>query len=85
MDIVRVLKRKDGASVVVAVALGLILNSAVAGWSSRPAEWLAGSNSVGGGWRANFWEPLWTLLVELVVLELVIRLYVALSGGQGKK
>jgi len=85
MDIVRILKRKDASSVVVAIALGLFVEQAVGAWASRPAEWLAGANSGGGGWRANFWGPLWLLLIELLVLELLIRLYVMLAKSQNSK
>ncbi len=85
MDIVKVLKRKDASSVVVAIVLGLLVNGAVQSWSDRPAAWLSGQSSMGDGWNAGLWRPLVTLVVELVVLELVIRVYAALTSSQGKK
>lgn len=85
MDIVKVLKRKDASSVVVAVVLGLLVNSAVQDWAYRPAAWLSGDSTNGGGWNAGLWRPLVTLVVGLVVLEIVIRLYTALAGTQDKR
>ncbi|MEO6761216.1 MAG: hypothetical protein ABI220_02450 [Candidatus Saccharimonadales bacterium] len=85
MDIVRVLKRKDAASVVVAVVLGLLVFGAVQAWASRPADWLSGQDSAGSGWNEGFWRPLVTLVIELIVLEIVLRIYAALAGTQNKK
>lgn len=85
MDIVKVLKRKDAASVVVAVVLALLVNGAVQDWAYRPAAWLSSENTTGGGWNAGLWRPLVTLVVELIVLEIVIRVYTALAGNSGKR
>lgn len=85
MDIVKVLKRKDASSVVVAVVLGLLVNSAVQDWAYRPSAWLSGESTSGGGWNAGLWRPLVTLVVGLIVLEIVIRVYTALAGTQGRK
>lgn len=85
MDTVKVLKRKDASSVVVAVVLALLVNGAVQAWADRPAAWLSGQTTMGGGWNAGLWRPLVTLVVGLVVLEIVIRVYTALAGAQGKK
>jgi hypothetical protein len=83
--VVKVLKRKDASSVVVAVVLAMILGQAVQTFSDRPAAWLSGSSSLGGGWRAGLWAPLLTLVVELIVFELLIRAYVWLADMQAKK
>ena len=85
MDIVKVLKRKDASSVVVAVVLALFVSNAVDQWSDRPAAWLSGQSTSGDGWNAGLWQPLITLVVELVIFEIVIRLYTMLSGGQSSK
>ena len=84
MDIVKVLKRKDASSVVVAVVLGLLVNSAVQDWAYRPAAWLSGQSTTGGGWNAGLWRPFITLVVGLIVLEIVLRIYAALAGGKTK-
>lgn len=86
MTTVKILKRKDAASVLVAIVLALIVSGAVESWSARPAEWLSGVSSAGGGWRAGVWEPLLRLIVELIVLEIVVRVYISLNTSQqGKK
>jgi len=85
MDIVKVLKRKDASSVVVGVVLALLVNNAVQDWAYRPAAWLSSEQTNGGGWNAGLWRPLITLVVELIVLEIVIRVYTGLAGTSGKK
>lgn len=85
MAMVKVLKRKDAASVVVAVVLGLILERAVTDWAARPSDWLTGSTSAGGGWKAGVWVPLVTLLVQLILLEVVVRLYCGIVGSWDNK
>jgi hypothetical protein len=85
MDIVKVLKRRDASSVVVAVVLALFVNGAVSDWAFRPAAWLSGDSTSGGGWKAGVWRPLVTLLVQLVVLELVIRVYTWIAAAPGRK
>lgn len=87
MSVVQILKRKDGSSVVVAVVLAIIVAQAVQAWAERPAQWLSGANTSGGGWRAGFWLPLLTLVVSLIVFEVLTRVYLALASSQpsGKK
>jgi len=85
MQIVQVLKRKDASSVVVAVVLAFFVSDAVGGWSTRPSDWLSGQQSSGGGWNAGLWQPLITLVVQLIIFEILIRVYTALSGSQGKR
>ena len=79
MSIAKVLKRKDAASVIVAVVVAVLVGQAVQSWAQRPADWLSGVNGGSGGWREGLWRPLVTLVVGLLVLELVIRLYVLLA------
>lgn len=85
MDTVKILKRKDASSVVVGIVVALLLNSAVQDWAYRPAAWLSGDTTTGGGWNAGLWRPLITLVVGLIVLEIVVRVYAALAGSQGKR
>ncbi|HVW22970.1 MAG TPA: hypothetical protein VHB51_00580 [Candidatus Saccharimonadales bacterium] len=86
MQIVALLKRKDASSVVVAVSLGIIVANAVQAWADAPANWLSGIDSTNGGWRNGFWQPLFALVVGVIVLEIVIRVYTNLVGSQsGKK
>ena len=83
MKTVAVLKRKDASSIVAAVVLAMIVWTAVSGWAARPAAWLSGLPQ-GGGWRVNFWRPLFTLIVGLIILELVVWLYTWLMETQGQ-
>jgi hypothetical protein len=69
----------------VAVVLGLLVNNAVQDWAYRPAAWLSGERTSGGGWNAGLWRPLITLVIELIILEIVLRIYAALAGTQDKK
>lgn len=85
MQSIKVLKRKDASSVIVAVVLALIVNQAVSTFSVRPADWFSGAVTPGGGWRAGFWEPLILLIIELIVLEIVIRVYTMLMASGSKK
>jgi hypothetical protein len=54
-------------------------------WAYRPAAWLSSEQTSGGGWNAGLWRPLITLVVELIVLEIVLRVYAAFAGTQNKK
>jgi hypothetical protein len=82
MRVVEILKRKDGSSVVVAVVLAIIVAQAVQGLATRPAEWLSGVSTQGGGWRTAFWLPLLNLVVALLVFELLTRVYLIVEAGQ---
>ncbi len=75
MQIVKILKRKDASAIIVAVALALIASSAVTAWSAQPAAWLSGTDTVQSGLRAGLWQPFVHLVVQLVVFELLIRVY----------
>jgi len=85
MDTVKILKRKDASSVVVGVVLALLVNSAVQSWAYRPAAWLSGQTTSGGGWNAGLWRPLITLVVGLIVLEIVVRIYTAIFATSVKR
>ena len=85
MDTVKILKRKDASSVVVGVVLALLVNSAVQDWAYRPAAWLSGQTTSGGGWNAGLWRPLITLVVGLIVLEIVVRIYTAIFATSVKR
>jgi|GEM_PF-3747940 len=85
MEIVKLLKRKDASSVVAGVVLALIVSSAVQAWAYRPSAWLSSEATGGGGWNAGLWRPLVTLIIQLIIFELVIRLYVWLTETTNTK
>ncbi len=88
MDIVKVLKRKDGASLVVGVVVAFVLINLLSNVTARLSSWLAGIDTgqfgVPGGWKAEYLHPVINAIVQLLVLEILIRLYVlvhdAVSG-----
>ena len=95
MYVVKVLKRKDASSLVVGVVVAMIVLQFVSTMSlelaNRIALWQwSKTNSgpgfyPGGGWRATYLQAVVALLVQLVVLELLIWVYVWLHSLVSKK
>jgi hypothetical protein len=85
MEIINILKRRDAASVVAAVVLALIVESAVSTWAHGPAHWLAGVEGTSTNFRDGFWYPLVLLVIEVLVFELVTRVYIMLDAYTRKK
>lgn len=78
MHIVKVLKRKDAASVVVAVVLALVLSGIISVLTSDLATYLSGIEVSGGTeWRENIVRPLIAAALQIILLELVLRLAIA--------
>lgn len=74
MYIVKVLKRKDAASVVVAVVLALVLLSAVQAVTYDLAVYLSGLDNVKGTeWRTSVITPLISAFLQVIVLEAFLR------------
>lgn len=85
MYIIKVLKRKDAASIIVAISIALTLNGLVIMPSFRLANWVSGigdknfNSMYGGGspgWRNEYLNPLASFLIQIIVLEILIRLFV---------
>ena len=81
MYISKVLKRKDAPSVSIAVVMAIAFTYFLAAVSSQPAVRLAGlgnnpnyRNSM--NWQESYLVPFMTLVVELVLLEISVRLIV---------
>ncbi len=96
MYVVKVLKRKDASSVIVAVVVAMFvlqfLTITTQELSSRLALWQWSKTPEGGpsfyatsGWRMAYLQPLVVLLVELVALELLVWVYVWLHSAFSKK
>lgn len=75
MVLVKVLERRDAASVVVAVAVGLVVATFVSTVTTHLSGVLTGADTV-GGFRENYWHPLVAFVLQLVALELLARLAV---------
>lgn len=83
MQTVKVLKRKDAASVVVAVVIAFFAQAFIAGLSANPVAWF--SNGATNGWNDGLWRPIITFVVEVIILEIVIRLYVWLNETSSRQ
>lgn len=87
MGIVKVLKRKDGATVVVAVALGFAIANFMINITTQMSSRLVDRMGAGptpyspiGDWRREYLMPFLALLFAIVTLELLIWIYVGLHN-----
>ncbi len=77
MYIVKVLKRKDAASVVVAVVLAFLLSSVITVLTADLATYLSGIETVSGTeWRENIVRPLIAAFLQVILLEAILRLVI---------
>jgi predicted Co/Zn/Cd cation transporter (cation efflux family) len=78
MYISKVLKRKDAASVSIAVVMAFAFTAFLASISLRPAEFLSGIKGAHEhfGFRVLYIQPLMMLLLELLFLEISVRLII---------
>ena len=77
MYIVKILKRKDAASVVVAVVLAFVLSGVITVLTSDLATYLSGiETSAGANWRENVVRPLIAAFLQVVLLEALLRILV---------
>lgn len=77
MYIVKILKRGDAASVVVAVVLALILAGVLPNVTSDLATYLSGIETANSTeWRENVVRPLINAVLQIVVLEAFLRVVV---------
>jgi hypothetical protein len=88
MVLVKILKRKDASSVIVAVTVGILLVSLVTAVTSELASKISGLNNSQyastGGWKATYLLPAVAFVLELIALEILGWIYV-LVGGSVKK
>jgi hypothetical protein len=82
MYIVKFLKRRDAASVVVAVVIGLILVSLLSGISNDLANRFAGTeqSDFGDSWQSVYAVPMISAIVGVLLLEVVLRIAVPLRS-----
>ncbi len=76
MYIVRILKRKDAASVVVAIVLALILSGIVSVLTGDLSTYLSGIEKTATDWRGDVVRPLIHAGLQLILLEAVLRLVI---------
>lgn len=77
MYIIKVLKRKDAASVIVAVVLALVLSSVVTALTGDFANYLSGvSSELDGELRDVLIRPLVSAFLQVLTLEVFLRLVI---------
>jgi hypothetical protein len=84
MILVKVMKRKDAASVLVAIVIAMAVTQFLSIVTMQPAAKLAGLGQSGdgsffsypNGWRGNYLQPAVTLLVQLVAFEVLAWVFV---------
>jgi hypothetical protein len=79
MVIIRVLKRKDGASLVVGVALGLLLANLLTVLPQDLAFRISGLETNAGGalgWKSTYLQPILVFLLQVILLEILVWIYV---------
>lgn len=92
MGIVRVLKRKDGASLVVGVVLALIVSQFLSSITTYLAGMWSGLDSgqygtafPGTGWHGEYLYPAVWAALQIIALELLIWVYVWIRGAFNSK
>lgn len=89
MYIVKVLKRKDAASLIVAIVVGLAVAQMLPAVTFHLANKIVGSDLPYGGSGASttdlYLQPLISATLQLILLEILIRLYVGIHGLLAKK
>ncbi len=83
MVLVQILKRKDASSIVVAVVVAMII-SQVLGVMSNLAGWLSGLHNgqypgysfPGSGWKGEYLYPFVLAILQLLLLEVLVRVYI---------
>lgn len=81
MVLVKILKRKDAASLIIAIIVATAISQALFQMTFQPAADLIGADNPGGdggfygpGWKITYLQPLVALALQLVVLELLARI-----------
>lgn len=79
MYIIKLLKRKDAASVVVAVVLGLLLLQLLSALTGELSFYLSGAEGLKSiGWREDYIQPGVNFILQVVLLEAFLRVAIFL-------
>lgn len=80
MLLVKIMKRKDAASVLVAIVLAMIIVQPITSCTIRIAGWITstGGQSYGptGDWKVEYLNPIVWALVQILVFEALAWAYV---------
>lgn len=94
MVLVKMLKRHDASSVMVAILLALIISQPLASSTGRLASFISGlsGNNLGfgggGGWKNEYLFPIVWAIVQIIVLEILAWIYIWVSRpvrGRGRR
>ncbi len=81
MDIVKVLKRKDGAALVVGIVVGLIVFNFVSAIMADLTNKVANTGAVSPDWQHAYLMPTVAAVLQLLAFEILIRIYVILHDS----
>jgi len=88
MYVVKVLKRKDGAALVVGISVGLVVSQFITvitqDLTTRVTN-MGITGPIGQGWRSAYFMPIVTAVLQLLALEILIRVYVAVHNALSNK
>lgn len=92
MVLVKILKRRDASSVIVAIILAMLLIQPLNAVTSTLAGRLSGLHSgqypgytfPGAGWKGEYLYPVVQLVLEIILLEIVVRIYAMLASSMNK-
>lgn len=90
MVLIKVLKRKDASSVLVAILIAMIINQPLSMMTGKPATIISGLGhkqggfmwfgyGPDGGWQSQYLFPIVWIIVQLVVLEILGWILIFLS------
>lgn len=90
MVLVQILKRKDGASLIVGVAMAAVLGQLLPTLTGNLASRLSGLDESqygfsGQGWQTTYLKPVVWAILQVILLELLARLYIILFASSKKK
>jgi hypothetical protein len=92
MVLVKILRRKDASSVIVAVIIAMVVGQMLAFMSSDWAARLSGlKNNEGfqfgptGNWRVMYLQPFVTAILQLLALEILVWIYIFAHSLVAKK
>lgn len=84
MMLVSILKRKDAASVIVAIVIAMVLMQPLSALTARLAGKVSGvdggfSYAQSGGWQVEYLQPVVWAILQLILLEIVVRIYLYIT------
>ena len=93
MTLIKIMKRKDAASVLVAVLLAMILSTMLMWVTAEPAGKISGFHSNGqnltvgptGDWRMTYLQPVVSAILQILLLEVLARIYIFAHSALRKK